>query len=54
LKYLYFFCRNIELINFDKVSTETLESMSEYFDEIIEEAAHLQEADVSYGVSIFK
>ncbi|XP_011496568.1 PREDICTED: frataxin homolog, mitochondrial [Ceratosolen solmsi marchali] len=44
-----FYYRNIRLINFDKVSTETLESLSEKFDEIIEETTHLQEADVSYG-----
>lgn len=47
---LYNFCRDLQ-INFEKISTETLESLSEYFDELVEKAAHLQDADVSCGVS---
>jgi hypothetical protein len=35
------------------VCNETLESLSEYFEEIVEEAAHLKAADVSYSVSNF-
>ncbi|XP_058792381.1 frataxin homolog, mitochondrial [Phymastichus coffea] len=41
--------QDIQSINFIKLSTETLESLSEYFDEIIEQATHLQDADVSSG-----
>lgn len=36
---------------FDKVCEETLDSLSEYFEELIEVAPHLKSADVSYGVS---
>ncbi|XP_034174852.1 frataxin [Osmia lignaria lignaria] len=36
-------------VRFEKVSDETLESLTEYFDELIEKASHLTEADVSYG-----
>ncbi|CAB0033287.1 unnamed protein product [Trichogramma brassicae] len=36
-------------MNFEKISNETLESLSEYFDELIEDASHLQDADVCYG-----
>ncbi|XP_031834467.1 frataxin isoform X1 [Nomia melanderi] len=36
-------------VQFEKVSDETLDSLTEYFDELIEKAAHLTEADVSYG-----
>ncbi|XP_014219079.1 frataxin homolog, mitochondrial [Copidosoma floridanum] len=40
---------DLKSISFEKICNETLESLSEYFDEIIEEADHLQDADVSYG-----
>jgi len=33
------------------VCNETLDSLSDYFEEIIEEAAQLKSADVSYSVS---
>lgn len=36
-------------IQFEKVSDETLESLSEYFDELIEKTSHLQDADITYG-----
>ncbi|KAF3423635.1 hypothetical protein E2986_04525 [Frieseomelitta varia] len=36
-------------VQFEKVSDETLDSLTEYFDEIIEQATHLSDADVSYG-----
>lgn len=35
---------------YEKVCEETLESLTEYFEEIVEGAAHLKLADVSYGV----
>ncbi|XP_043581473.1 frataxin homolog, mitochondrial [Bombus pyrosoma] len=34
---------------FERISDETLDSLTEYFDELIEQAAHLSDADVSYG-----
>ena len=42
---------NLELtaVQFEKVSDETLESLTEYFDELIEQTPHLSDADVSYG-----
>ncbi|XP_043264627.1 frataxin, mitochondrial [Colletes gigas] len=36
-------------VQFEKVTDETLESLTEYFDELIEQSPHLTEADVSYG-----
>lgn len=36
-------------VEFEKISDETLDSLTEYFDELIEQAAHLSDADVSYG-----
>ncbi|CAK9795964.1 Frataxin homolog, mitochondrial [Anthophora quadrimaculata] len=36
-------------VQFEKVSDDTLDSLCEYFDELIEQAAHLLDADVSYG-----
>lgn len=37
---------------FEKVCEETLESLTEYFEEIIESCPHLISADVSYSVSV--
>ncbi|XP_076654904.1 frataxin [Halictus rubicundus] len=36
-------------VQFEKVTDETLDSLTEYFDELIEKSSHLAEADVSYG-----
>ncbi|CAK9820585.1 Frataxin homolog, mitochondrial [Anthophora plagiata] len=36
-------------VQFEKVSDDTLDSLCEYFDELVEEAVHLLDADVSYG-----
>ncbi|XP_043273797.1 frataxin homolog, mitochondrial [Venturia canescens] len=41
--------RELDSLQFDKISEETLESLTEYFDELVEKAEHLKEADVSYG-----
>lgn len=41
----------LDAVQYDKVSEQTLDSLTEYFDELIEVAEHLQDADVSYGVS---
>lgn len=36
---------------FDKFCNETLESLCEYFEELVEEAPNFKKADVTYGVS---
>ncbi|XP_076239260.1 frataxin [Calliopsis andreniformis] len=41
--------QELTAVQFEKVSDETLESLTEYFDELIEQSPHLTEADVSYG-----
>lgn len=41
--------KELSAIQFEKISDETLESLTEYFDELIEAATHLPDADVSYG-----
>lgn len=40
----------IDVAAFEKVCDETLDSLTEYFEEIVEAAAHLDGADVTYGV----
>lgn len=37
-------------VKFEKVCDATLDSLAEYFEELIEQAQHLKAADVSYGV----
>ena len=39
---------------FEAVCAETLESLCDYFDEIIEQTSHLNTADVTFGVKPFK
>ncbi|XP_057337530.1 frataxin homolog, mitochondrial [Microplitis mediator] len=39
----------LDSVQFEKISDDTLESLTEYFDELIEQATHLDDADVSYG-----
>ncbi|KAI4500809.1 hypothetical protein M0802_004020 [Mischocyttarus mexicanus] len=41
--------RSLTLVEFEKISDSTLESLTEYFDELIEEAVHLEDSDVAYG-----
>nr|XP_050866890.1 frataxin homolog, mitochondrial isoform X1 [Vespula vulgaris] len=41
--------RSLTLVEFEKISDTTLESLTEYFDDLIEEAAHLKDSDVTYG-----
>lgn len=36
-------------VEFERISDETLDSLTEYFDELIEQTTHLSDADVSYG-----
>lgn len=42
---------SLDPITFEKICEETLESLSEYFEELIENSSHLNSADVSYAVS---
>ena len=41
--------QKLTAIQFEKVSDETLESLTEYFDELVEQTPHLSQADVSFG-----
>lgn len=41
--------QELSAVQFEKISDETLESLTEYFDELVEAATHLEDADVSYG-----
>lgn len=50
VKMKFFFYRELTSVQFEKVSDETLTSLTEYFDELVEQAIHLSDADVSYGV----
>jgi len=36
-------------LQYEKICDETLDSLTEYFEELVEAAAHLPDADVSYG-----
>lgn len=49
--YLHDF-RELSFVQYEKVCDETLDSLTEYFEELIETAAHLPDTDVSYGVRI--
>lgn len=40
----------LDHVVFEKVCDETLDSLCEYFEELVENATHLKAADVSYGV----
>lgn len=42
----------VDQATFERTCEETLESLSEYFDELIESSKHLNAADVAYSVSI--
>lgn len=66
LKYIFYFLDNIWLsrystinfldldnVTYEKVCSETLDSLSDYFDEIVENDSHLVAADVSYGVGFY-
>lgn len=43
----------LDIATFEKVCDETLDSLTEYFEELVEAATHLKAADVYYGVSRF-
>ncbi|EZA53409.1 hypothetical protein DMN91_004709 [Ooceraea biroi] len=36
-------------VQYEKICDETLDSLTEYFEELVEAAAHLPDADVAYG-----
>lgn len=42
----------VDSVRFEKVCEETLESLTDYFEELVEDATHLKSTDVSYSVSI--
>ncbi|XP_020282320.1 frataxin homolog, mitochondrial [Pseudomyrmex gracilis] len=39
----------LSLVQYEKICNETLDSLTEYFEELLEATAHLPDADVSYG-----
>lgn len=41
----------IDSITFEAVCSDTLESLCDYFEQLVEEAAFLKSADITYGVS---
>lgn len=41
---------NSNAYNFDEVCDETLDSLSEYFEQIVESCEHLDSADVGFSV----
>lgn len=42
----------IDPLKFEEVCEDTLESLCDYFEELIENSIHLKGADVTYGVKI--
>lgn len=42
---------NIDPVVYDKICTETLESLYEYFDELVDQSSNLKGADVTFSVS---
>lgn len=43
----------MDLVTFEAKSTETLEALTDYFDELVESDPKLAKADVAYSVSCF-
>lgn len=43
----------MDLVTFEAKSTETLEALTDYFDELVESDPKLAKADVAYSVSVF-
>lgn len=39
-------------VQYHKICNETLESLTEYFEELVEAASHLSDADVLFGVYV--
>jgi len=42
----------IDSVTFERVCEETLDSLSEYIEELVEQASHLQSADVGYSSGV--
>lgn len=42
---------NVDPVKYDKICNETLESLYEYFDELVDKSANLKGADVTFSVS---
>ncbi|KAK7871169.1 hypothetical protein R5R35_002411 [Gryllus longicercus] len=40
---------NLTLADYERISEDTLETLTEYFEELVEEGAHLNSPDVIYG-----
>lgn len=49
----WFDFRDIDTVTYEEVCQETLDSLCEFFDDIIEESPALKKADVSFGVRFF-
>lgn len=44
----------MDLLTFESLCSETLESLTDYFEEIVEADPNLQNADIAYSVSLLK
>jgi len=44
--------RPLELETYEHVCSETLESLSDYYEQVVEDCPHLNDPDVSIGVKI--
>lgn len=42
----------LDLVTYEAVSSDTLESLCEYFDRLVETAPHLKNADITFSVRI--
>lgn len=50
--FILYFISELSCAQYERICNETLDSLSEYFEDLIEAAAHLPDADVVYGVCI--
>lgn len=41
----------LDLVSYETICSDTLEGLCEYFDELVESAPHLKNADITYSVS---
>lgn len=41
----------LDLVSYETICSDTLEGLCEYFDELVETAPHLKNADITYSVS---
>lgn len=40
----------LDLVSFESICSDTLEGLCEYFEDLVEAAPHLKNADITYGV----